>query len=368
MKTKQIFMYGLLAVTLALVFTGCPNDTDPATCSATGEESGVCKLDPSHTTTREIAINPDGHDWDDAEIITPATCIKAGEETAECKLCGVKDEHHPIPIDLVDGHDWNDSYTTTTAATVTTDGTEAITCNRNPAHTKDSRTQYATGTLGLAFTLVSGDTAYGVEKGTATADSVIHIPAYHSPDADSPYLPVTQISGTSSNASSTFGGISDDANTVITAVHIPASVTSIGDYAFQYCGNLATVTFAEGSQLASIGASAFRSAPLASINIPEGVTTIGGSAFNSCTNLASVNIPESVTSIGSYLFAGCSSLNGVTIPKGVTSIGLMAFNNCTSLASITIPATVTTVGGGAFNNWTASCTAYAELAVFEASI
>ena len=51
MKTKQIFMYGLLAVTLTLVFTGCPNDTDPATCIATGEESGVCKLDPSHTTT-----------------------------------------------------------------------------------------------------------------------------------------------------------------------------------------------------------------------------------------------------------------------------------------------------------------------------
>ena len=39
----------------------------------------------------------------------------------------------------------------------------------------------------------------------------------------------------------------------IKEVHIPASVQSIGGYAFDECKNLQKVTFAEGSQLREIG-------------------------------------------------------------------------------------------------------------------
>lgn len=45
--------------------------------------------------------------------------------------------------------------------------------------------------------------------------------------------------------------------TNVSSVFIPATVTSIGRFAFRCCKFLATVTFAEGSQLKSIGVSAF---------------------------------------------------------------------------------------------------------------
>ena len=124
-------------------------------------------------------------------------------------------------------------------------------------------------------------------------------------------------------------------------------VTSIGEYAFSDCSNLASVTIPEG--VTSIGSGAFEMCiSLASVTIPEGVTSIGNSAFYGCSSLASVTIPEGVTSIGNSAFEGCSSLASVTIPEGVTSIGRSAFSDCSSLASVTIPEGVTSIGSSAF--------------------
>ena len=133
----------------------------------------------------------------------------------------------------------------------------------------------------------------------------------------------------------------------LTSITIPESVTSIGDYAFYYCYSLTSVTIPES--VTSIGDKAFYNcSSLTSITIPNSVTSIGSYAFQYCSYLTSVTIPNSVTSIGGYAFQRCSSLTSVTIGNSVTSIGGWAFSGCSSLTSITIPNSVTSIGIGIF--------------------
>ena len=70
--------------------------------------------------------------------------------------------------------------------------------------------------------------------------------------------------------------------------------------------------------------------------IPQGIASIGDYAFDSCTSLTSVSIPDSVTSIGDCAFGSCTSLTSVSIPDSVTSIGDYAFDNCPN-PTLTVP-------------------------------
>jgi len=95
MKTKFL---GIMVIAIAL--TSCqpeptPNNTThvhqwdewtvttPATCTTTGEETRICKLDASHTETQAIVAL--GHDWDGWVVTTPPTTTAEGVETRTCK-------------------------------------------------------------------------------------------------------------------------------------------------------------------------------------------------------------------------------------------------------------------------------------------
>ena len=78
------------------------------------------------------------------------------------------------------------------------------------------------------------------------------------------------------------------------------------------------------------------------------VTSIGDWAFQECDILTSITIPSSVTSIGEAAFAWCESLTSITIPSSVTSIGPKTCKNCSSLTSIEIPNSLTYIGDEAF--------------------
>ena len=94
-------------------------------------------------------------------------------------------------------------------------------------------------------------------------------------------------------------------------VVVPAGISTINSYAFNYC---------EG---------------LTSIILPEGVTTLGGHAFYRCFALASVTLPEGLTTIGEMAFWGCSALPSVMLPKSVTTIKHSAFSSCLALDEAT---------------------------------
>ena len=140
------------------------------------------------------------------------------------------------------------------------------------------------------------------------------------------------------------------------AITIPSEidgkpVASIGNYAFEDCTGLTSITIPDS--VTSIGNDAFLDCTgLTSITIPNSVTRIGNNAFNYCTGLTSITIPNSVTSIEDSAFKYCRGLTSITIPNSVTSIGYAAFEHCTGLTSITIPNSVTSISDWAFDGCT----------------
>ena len=133
---------------------------------------------------------------------------------------------------------------------------------------------------------------------------------------------------------------------------LPSNLTSIGNYTFASCTNLALTSLPDG--LTGTGTDAFSSCTkLALTSLPSGFTKIMQNAFGGCTNIALTSLPDGVTSIGQYAFKNCTGLAITSLPEGVTSIGQYAFQNCTGLTSITFRGTPTgTIYSNAFQNCT----------------
>ena len=71
--------------------------------------------------------------------------------------------------------------------------------------------------------------------------------------------------------------------------------------------------------------------------LPDTVSTIGDYAFYYAGELSSINFPTALTSIGDYAFFACQSLTAVDIPATITQIGPSAWR-LTSLPAITVAA------------------------------
>lgn len=138
----------------------------------------------------------------------------------------------------------------------------------------------------------------------------------------------------------------------ISTIKIPASVTEIGQSAFENCTNLEEVIFEAGSKLTTIGDYTFCSTKIESITLPSTLTSIGQSAFLDST-LSSIIIPNKVSSIGACCFEG-SGLKEVYFQTGNTSlraIGDSAFGDCASLVAVNnIPKNVTEIKSSHFQN------------------
>ena len=125
----------------------------------------------------------------------------------------------------------------------------------------------------------------------------------------------------------------------LVSITIPASVTTIETSAFEGCASLKTVDFAEGSQLATIGAGAFRESSVAGSAGADGA-------------VVPLELPENVVTIGEYAFYACKSLTGVTFAgSALKTVQQYAFSE-SGLASIVMPAATSLVLG---NNVFDSC-------------
>ena len=234
--------------------------------------------------------------------------------------------------------------------------------------------------VGLEYSLNTDEKGYTVVGIGYCEDTDLVIPATYRG------LPVTAIGSNAFESVRSFKSVS-----------IPASVTTIGEYAFAHCG-VTSVTFATNSQLTTVDRYAFfSSSSLQSIALPDGVTTIGVAAFNGCNNITSISIPDSITTIENraldfnssaftvynnakylgnstnpylvlvratdtsittcnihtdakliyaFAFTDCTLLTSVTIPDSVTIIGNSVFYKCDALESLIIGSGVTSIGNG----------------------
>ena len=152
----------------------------------------------------------------------------------------------------------------------------------------------------------------------------------------------------------TIGDYAFQGNTNIEDIEIPASVLTIGNYAFFECFELGDVTFAENSVLKSIGAYAFAthdrydaSYYFTEITIPASVETIGAYAFYE-TNLEKVVFEDGDKDLvlghtfvetgyneamgtnyrnvyRGYVFANCDNLEEVVLPSRLTTLEQSTF-------------------------------------------
>lgn len=150
---------------------------------------------------------------------------------------------------------------------------------------------------------------------------------------------------------------------------IPSSVTS--GINFKGCSNLSTVDFVSPSHVSALTYSCFADSKLTTITIPDSVTSIDSGALSGCTSLTSCTIGSGVTSLGYYVFRGCTNLSNITMPnvtsigqgtfsgctsitnislQNVTSIGIRTFEGCSALTSVTLGDSLTSIGNNAFEN------------------
>lgn len=100
-------------------------------------------------------------------------------------------------------------------------------------------------------------------------------------------------------------------------------------------------TIPEGTE--RLAANAFAQSAITSIRIPDSVTEIGEFAFGQCQKLTALALPKNLKVINEDLCSEATSLVSVTIPEGVAQIKEGAFYGCTSLKTVTLPSTIKTI-------------------------
>ena len=355
------------------------------TCTTDGSITRTCKY--CLVTFTEEGAKSLGHDF------TEFADADNGKHTRSCKRCSTVDEQaHVYETSTVSAADCENARVVKNTCTVCSSSyTESVgnplghswgdyvanadlkthtrVCQRDDNHVEQLAHSFTTTNLCnqcsydcLTYKFVGGHYVVYADNRLTSSIKEIIIADKHS-EVGGDLYDVTQI------CEKAFMG-----NRYITSVRLPATVTTIGEYAFYGCSALTSVTVESGSALTDIGYSAFMNCgELVSMQLPEGLVSIAGYAFCNNEKLFEIDVPESVQSLGcnafmntacyndanrwtegvlylgKHLIAANSSVRGeYTVKDGTISIGYMAFSKCKELTFISLPRSLNYVERDAF--------------------
>lgn len=209
-------------------------------------------------------------------------------------------------------------------------------------------TKLASAALGNSLTLLGDSAFYG-----CSALQSVELPVTVSSVGTRTFAGCSALNAVGLGNVSTIGEAAFNGCSALTEIAIPNGVETLGNYAFYGCSSLATVTLGtqerSSSSLKTIGDYAFAETAVKSVVLPDGVSTLGNYAFNKCASLATVSLGNSLTAIGNYAFSDCDKLESVTFGSALETIGERAFASA-KISSLVLPATVRTIGDWAFYN------------------
>ena len=136
------------------------------------------------------------------------------------------------------------------------------------------------------------------------------------------------------------------AYTAMSTVTIPASLTSYGNGAFAFCGNLTQFNVASGSSYYATDTNT----PNCLYNYSKTILYQMGAGTNPITvssGRLSSAMPNTLTTFNAYAMAG-NKMYTVDVPYGVKTVGPYAFSGMPNVQSIRIPSSVTTMYANTF--------------------
>ncbi len=275
------------------------------TCTQTGLSEGTHCAECGAVLTEQEIIPELHHSFVEHLFNNDSTCTADGTKTAKCIRCDVTNTI--IAADSKTEHKFT-NYVFNNDATRTEDGTKTAKCDACDATDTVAAEGTATGyTIGLKYRL---NGSYYTVIGMGTADDTeLVIPE----EFDG--IPVSNI-----------GDFAFEDCTQITSVTIPSTLKSISYSAFDGCSALKSVHISDLSAWCKINFAHSYSNPL----------YYAKNLYLNGELITELVIPDDVTSINSYVFYNCTSLTRITIPSTLKSIGTWAFDGCSELKSVHI--------------------------------
>lgn len=132
----------------------------------------------------------------------------------------------------------------------------------------------------------------------------------------------------------------------IESINLPATVNTIGAYAFAWCSDLESI-IAPG--VVFIEERAFMGCKrLCRVSLSKRLESVEDKAFSYCTAMKDIILPDSLFFMGTGVFEGCKNLENATLPAKLREVSNSTFNACMNLKHVTLPANLKYIDEYAF--------------------